>query len=142
MSCGCCSSSTPNKATCPDCGESAEDVSITTLLHQLKQPWQQSISDGPWFFCQQVGCDTVYFSSEGERFTTAQLRQPVGQKSNEKNRPLCYCFDIRHSDLSDAESARACREFVIDKTRDKQCVCEERNPSGKCCLRDFPKPQE
>jgi hypothetical protein len=57
-------------------------------------------------------------------------------------RTLCYCFDIRFSDLSDAAAAKQCREFVINQTRNKVCACEQRNPSGRCCLRDFPHQEE
>ena len=76
----------------------------------------------------------TYFDSDGMCFHQDALRQ--------QERLLCYCFDIRYSDLDDATSAKTCRDFVIDKTRDKQCVCEQRNPSGRCCLRDFPKQEE
>jgi hypothetical protein len=31
------------------------------------------------------------------------------------------------------------REFVVEQTKLKHCACEVQNPSGKCCLKDFPK---
>jgi hypothetical protein len=112
------------------------------LLHQLRAPWQHSISDTPHYFCSQSGCEIVYFGSGGQRFTAEALRQPVGQKSEDAARTICYCFDIRFSDLTDAASAKRCRDFVIEETRNKVCACEQRNPSGRCCLRDFPKQEE
>lgn len=78
----------------------------------------------------------------GGHFTTDAVRLPVGQKSTDTQRTLCYCFDIRFSDLADSASAKRCHDFVIDETRNKVCSCEERNPSGRCCLRDFPKEKE
>lgn len=140
MSCDCCStSSNTTEVSCPGCAKAGERVEVVTVLHQISRPWQERVSDGPYFFCHQVGCNTVYFTTQGESFTTEQLRQGVGQKATDKGRMLCYCFDVRYSDLRDADAARACREFVIAKTRAKLCACEERNPSGRCCLRDFPK---
>ena len=31
------------------------------------------------------------------------------------------------------------KEFVMAQTKAQNCACEIRNPSGKCCLVDFPK---
>lgn len=141
MSCNCCSSAhePPRRAPCPGCGEPGEAVTTTTLLHQLATPWQQRIADEPHYFCNQSACPVVYFDNAGQRFDSTALRQAVGQKSTAPGRTLCYCFDIRYSDLSDEARARQCREFVLAQTRHKVCACEERNPSGHCCLRDFPK---
>jgi hypothetical protein len=119
-----------------------ETVSTTTLLHQLRRPWSQPLSSEQYYFCAQPGCDIVYFTGSGGQLGTAALRQAVGQKSTESDRSLCYCFDIRHSDLADDVSAKQCHDFVINETRNKRCTCEERNPSGKCCLRDFPKQEK
>ena len=136
MSCGCCSiESTPPKADCPGCGQQCETISHTTLIHQLRTPWRHAL-EGDFYFCNSPECDTVYFSTSGGQFDRHALRQQVGQKSTAPDRMLCYCFDIRYSDLDDAQSPR---DFVIDKTRGQLCACEERNPSGRCCLRDFPK---
>lgn len=144
MFCSCCDSTNkpPQRLACPVCQQSAEAVSTTTLLHQLTTPWRQSLSGRQYYFCQHPGCELVYFDSEGSRFDSEALRQPVGQKSTDESRKICYCFDIRHSDLAEAEAAKQCRDFVIEKTRSKLCSCETHNPSGCCCLRDFPKQKE
>lgn len=144
MSCHCCATpeAPPRRRPCPGCGEPGEAVGATTLLHQLRTPWRQPLDAGPYYFCNQSSCAVVYFSGAGQRFATTALRQPVGQKSSDEGRTLCYCFDIRYSDLSDEASARQCREFVIAQTRQKVCACTERNPSGHCCLRDFPREEE
>jgi hypothetical protein len=117
-------------------------VTTTTLLHQLAKPWQQSPGDEPYYFCNQPGCTVVYFTTSGRQFGAEALRQPVGQKSTAAGRTFCYCFDIRFSDLAHATAARQRRDFVIQKTRHKVCACEQRNPSGRCCLRDFPTEEE
>lgn len=144
MSCDCCSSTAtpPGKVSCPACGQPGEAVSTTTLLHQLTTPWQQPPGDEACYFCNHPDCTVVYFSSNGTRFGREALRQPPGQKSSSVERTLCYCFDIRFSDLTDPATARQCRDFVIQQTRNKVCACEQRNPSGRCCLRDFPKEEE
>ena len=141
MSCGGCScETTANRATCPACGQEGESVGHTTLLHQLRTPWQQSLDEGTYYFCASAECDTVYFSTTGRQMGRDAIRQEVGQKSYRPDRMLCYCFDIRYSDL--AAAAERCRDYVIDKTRDNRCACVQRNPSGRCCLRDFPREEE
>ncbi|MEN8170840.1 MAG: hypothetical protein ABFS08_11520 [Pseudomonadota bacterium] len=144
MSDNCCESSQnkPREAACPGCQQAGATVEHTTLLHQLTTPWQQSLSDAQYYFCAQPGCEVVYFNTDGSRFTTKALRQPVGQKSEDARRIICYCFDIHLNDLADPQAAKQSREFVIKETRNKACACEMRNPSGRCCLRDFPKQKE
>jgi hypothetical protein len=51
---------------------------------------------------------------------------------------LCYCFGVSRAD---AACDPALRDFVVAATRDGQCACDTRNPSGRCCLKDLPKPQ-
>ncbi len=144
MGCDCCTSpaETPHRANCPGCGTAGDAVSATTLHHQLRTPWQQHPGEGSYFFCNQPGCEVVYFNRHGARYSATELRQPVGQKSTDSERTICYCFDIRYSDLHHADQARQCRDFVIEETRHNRCACEQRNPSGRCCLRDFPKKEE
>lgn len=143
MSDSCCSGKAASQQlACPGCGGSAATVPAVTLQHQLTQPWRLHLDADHFFFCEQTGCDVVYFSAGGTVFHTDALRQPVGQKSTRQDRMLCYCFDIRYSDLADAETARKCRDYVINETRADHCACEQRNPSGRCCLRDFPKMEE
>ncbi len=143
MSCSCCSTDTPTQSVaCPACGQQGDAVTTTTLLHQLRRPWQQEVGDADYYFCSRRDCDVVYFSAQGAAFNTGQLRQAVGQKSTAAERTLCYCFDIRFNDIEERGAEQRLRDFVIAKTRDKLCRCEERNPSGRCCLRDFPKPLE
>ena len=134
MSCNCCTGSGNNKLACPACQQLGDAVSTATLLHQLARPWQQAIGEQQYYFCRQPECEIAYFDNDGICFNTNALRQP--------ERLLCYCFDIRFQDIADAESEQRCREFVTAKTRSKLCSCETHNPSGKCCLRDFPKQKE
>jgi hypothetical protein len=48
---------------------------------------------------------------------------------------ICYCFDIR---LSDYVKNPALKDFVLEKTKAGLCSCKSKNPSGNCCLKDFP----
>ena len=136
----CCGhGTTPPAASCPSCGGRGEAINHTTLQHQLTTPWRQVVPDTDHYFCPAPGCQTVYFDVTGHAFTQTALRTAVGQKSAAKDAMLCYCFDIRYSDLTDRDTAHCAREFVLHETKHKVCACEVRNPAGRCCLRDFPK---
>jgi len=41
--------------------------------------------------------------------------------------------------VDEAATQPDAKSFVIEKTKGHFCECEARNPSGKCCLKDFPK---
>ena len=144
MSCDCCPSSekAPQKLACPACGNAGDTVHTATLLHQLVRPWQHTIDDQQYYFCRHPGCEVAYFGSRGARFNIDTLRRLPGHKSTNNDRMLCYCFDIRFNDISDSAAEKQCRDFVSEKTRSKLCRCETHNPSGRCCLRDFPKHEE
>lgn len=49
---------------------------------------------------------------------------------------LCYCFGITWQDYFDDP---AVKQYVIEQTKNGNCECASQNPSGQCCLKDFPK---
>jgi len=132
-----CCGSTPKqgRAVCPGCGLPAFPVSRQTMLHQLQFPDNQRIGDEDYLFCSSRDCHVGYFSSS-ESIAKNRMRafQPGQQPM------LCHCFDISESAylaaLADG-TAQDVKAFVIQKTKEKLCACESRNPSGRCCLADF-----
>ncbi|MGB5180201.1 MAG: hypothetical protein WBP44_15905 [Gammaproteobacteria bacterium] len=126
----------PNKHVCPVNGQVYASVNRRTVLHQVKIPWARQLPEQGYYFCTDPDCDVVYFGEDARVLMRDELRMPVGQKSSDPERPICYCFDIRAVDVM-AEGAGTARQFVIDHTRDASCDCEIRNPSGRCCLKDF-----
>lgn len=89
-----------------------------------------------YFFCSDDDCNVVYFAEDNSRVLRNELRESVGQKSKHSQRTICYCFDIKLSDIE--RDPQKYKQFVIEQTKQSQCNCEIRNPSGKCCLKDFP----
>ena len=138
---GCCCSGTesptrPRRLVCPGCGGERPLVERKTLLNQLTQPWRESLPEQGYGFCDGRDCEVVYFGEDGIQLRTEGLRGEVGQKRREGDAPLCYCFGIRYAE---AEADPTLRAFVIEQTDSGQCSCDSRNPSGRCCLKDFPK---
>lgn len=140
MSNGCDKNSStdyPKKAVCPVNGQDYHRVERKTLLHHLQKPWQVELPEQGYYFCDSPDCDVVYFGQDKQTFTQVELRTLVGLKSQRSDRAICYCFDVKQNDLT--QRLGAARNFVVNQTRAGSCDCEIRNPSGRCCLKDFPK---
>lgn len=133
----CCSTTPPKQGVCPVNGKSYHQVAMTTVMHHVSKPWQRQLVEQTYYYCDDPGCQVVYFGEDETLLTVADVRSIVGHKSTQSDRPVCYCFDVTQQDLE--MHTESCRHFVINKTREATCHCEILNPAGRCCLRDFPK---
>lgn len=135
----CCSSrgeTTPRRHRCPRNGIEYAEVPVQTILHHLRRPWEWKEGMQRYYFCDDPACEVVYFGEDGSTLLRDDLRGTVGIKAPSPDAPLCYCFGISRQD---AAAEPSLREFVVEKTRLGLCSCETRNPSGRCCLKDFPR---
>ena len=136
----CCSSetcaTTENKRrACPVNGIEYLPVKVRTITHHLKQPWTWTNGEKNYYFCEDPTCEVAYFADDDSVILTSQLRTEIGVKTPHDDALLCYCFGIT---LSDAKRDPSIREYVVQQTGKKICSCETSNPSGRCCLKDFP----
>lgn len=127
-----------HKAVCPANGQTYSRVNRRTVVHQVCQPWRYHLTAQHYFFCDDPDCEVVYFGDDAQVILRDEVRQIVGQKSTASDKPVCYCFDIMLADLQTKEDRFALKNYVTEQTRNATCDCEIRNPSGKCCLPDFP----
>ena len=137
----CCSSSRsdtnhPKKHRCPVNGREYSEVSVRTIAHHVKDAWIWQPTGHRYFFCDDPACDVVYFGDDGSTILKSQLRTPVGIKESSEASLLCYCFGVTKADFS---ANPATKDFVVAQTKAGQCSCDTRNPSGRCCLKDFHK---
>jgi hypothetical protein len=137
----CCSTSCnkesfPKKHTCPANGKEYGQVSTTTIKHHIKAPWSWQEKSQGYYFCSDPDCSVVYFGQDNSLIEKGSVRTEVGVKEKSEDTLVCYCFGVTKAE---AKMNSFTRQFVIGETRQKQCACETRNPSGKCCLSDFPK---
>jgi hypothetical protein len=114
---------------------------LRTVLHHLKSPWQHdhqssAQSNTRYYFCDDLNCPVIYFCDDNRTLYQSQLRTEVGIKSSAPQRTLCYCFGVN---AAQAEADPKIRHFVTDQTQNRNCACDIRNPSGRCCLNTFPK---
>lgn len=138
----CCStesstcSTASRKRPCPSDGAECVEVKPATIVHHLKAPWTHTLGEQKYYFCESPDCDVVYFGEDDSVISVSDIRGDIGQKRTDKERLLCYCFGVTQHDAETDPTAKA---FVIQQTREAVCACDRRNPSGRCCLKDFPK---
>ena len=137
----CCSThcrteSFPRKRKCPVNGKEYGAVSPKTIKHHIKEPWLWKVKHQGYYFCSDPDCSVVYFGQDDSVIEKESVRTEIGVKEQSENALVCYCFGITKAQ---AKISTLARQFVIEETRQKQCACETRNPSGKCCLSDFSK---
>jgi len=132
-----CSTENINKRVhhCPINNKEYKKVTTETVLYQITEPWLWKDNNEQYYFCEDPDCDVFYFSETDSIINKSKLRifnQPTGIK-----KPLiCYCYGV---DETIAMNNPNVKSFVIQKTNEGTCACESKNPSGRCCLKDFPK---
>jgi hypothetical protein len=135
MSAHCDSDCTEKKKyRCPVNGKEYASVGIKTILHHVAKPWQKDLTSKGYYFCSDKDCDVVYFGQDDSVILKSELRTKVGIKETVPDRTICYCFGVSGTTARE----KIALDFVKDKTRQALCSCETSNPSGRCCLKDFP----
>ncbi|BCK87023.1 hypothetical protein MIZ01_0793 [Sideroxyarcus emersonii] len=134
-----CKTELPNRHRCPANGLEYAEVSVRTIHHHIKASWSWTPTASRYFFCDDPACDVVYFGDDDSTIVMSQLRTRTGIKERSDDSPLCYCFGICNADL---RQDPAIRDFVIAQTKAGRCSCATSNPSGRCCLKDFPKARD
>jgi hypothetical protein len=137
----CCSNTcshieTHNTHQCPANGKEYKGVTEKTILHHIKAPWRWSGKQQAYYFCDDPECDVVYFGQDDSDIKKTELRTTVGINEKSDDALVCYCFGVTAQEAITNPEVKA---FVVKETKEQVCECEARNPSGKCCLKDFPK---
>jgi hypothetical protein len=114
-------------------------VSAKTISHHLYEAWKWTAQAARYFFCHDPACDVVYFGDDGSTLLKSQLRTTVGVKEASGDAALCYCFGVTRTD---ALNDTGIKDYVVAQTKHGNCSCDTSNPSGRCCLKDFPSPRK
>jgi len=125
----------PARHRCPVNGNEYGAVPETTIKHHITAPWRRQFRQQGYYFCDDPACNVVYFGQDDSVIEQSALRTRVGIKDRNDDATVCYCFGI---DRHDAITDPAARIYVVEQTRERACSCGTRNPSGRCCLVDFP----
>ena len=121
----------PKDAVCPANGKRYKQVKLTTILHHVTHPWKRTFAEQAYYYCSDPECEVVYFGEDMSTIVSDEMR--IDQQTRKNT--ICYCFDVSNKDLN--ENKEICKAFIIAQTKHSTCDCEIRNPSGKCCLKDF-----
>ncbi len=128
----------PAVKPCPKCGSRSKQVESLTVKSLVRHlPF--GMPPAQYYFCEAVDCDVVYFPSNPEApiFRRGDLLVRVGVKENSDAGLVCYCFGITRKDIGDEirQTGKSTEpERIKAEVQDGNCVCEDKNPSGKCCL--------
>ena len=125
----------PLKLACPECGKKGAKMAKKTLLHHLKSVWEIALKSDHYYYCASPDCEVVYFSAD-QVFYVRDCRTRIGVKNASDSATICYCFGV---DKQAAIDQPEIKRYVTEQTKLKNCACETANPSGHCCLKDFPK---
>ena len=113
------------------------------MLLMLKPEVFDRIGEGFYRFCVSAECRVVYFpENDAENFTTDDLRVRVGVKQKSDPIPLCYCFGFGEADLREEIKATGditIPQRILSLVKLGMCACDDRNPSGACCLAEVTK---
>ena len=130
-----CEKSHPKKHRCSVNGKEYSEVSTRTIAHHIRDSWTWVGKAGRYFFCDDSACDVVYFGDDGTIILKSQLRTLVGVKETSDDALVCYCFGVTKAN---ALNDPGIKDFVVTQTKHGLCSCDTSNPSGRCCLKDFP----
>ena len=121
---------------CLSCDGRSRLVSLRTALLMLKPELFDQVGESQYCFCASPNCPVVYFSG-ARSFTTGDLRVRVGLKEKDGPIPICYCFDVSEQAVREEIAAKGhttIPQRISALIKERMCACEERNPSGACCL--------
>ena len=137
MSEGCCAPSgvcSDGTQRCPACGCRGQSVESSTVAALVAGP--VPARQALWL-CRDRDCEVVYFGDAGARVLVSDLRFLAAFKSESPEALVCYCFLHPRSEI-EAELRHGGTSTLVDriavKVKAGECVCEVRNPSGRCCL--------
>lgn len=130
-----CCSDDPCEAgsRCPSSGSEGKPVAWQTVaaLTVGRAPPNQS-----YWLCEDPDCPAVYFGADGTTVPVGDVAPVPGFKAGGDGL-VCYCFLYRHSDLErDVAEGVPTRtlDAITAEVKARNCACEVRNPTGKCCL--------
>lgn len=132
-----CGDSHPKRHRCPVNGREYLEVSARTIAHHITEAWNWKQTANHYYFCDDPTCEVVYFGDDSSTILKSQLRTQLGLKETSDDALLCYCFGVSKRAFQNNPTTR---DFVVAQTKAGQCSCGTSNPSGGCCLKDFPKP--
>jgi hypothetical protein len=120
--------------SCPACQSESQPVASHTVAALIlgSVPGRQR-----FWLCRSRDCEVVYFGDSGARLRVSELRFLPALKSESPEALVCYCFLHRRSEIETElrhSGTSTVGDRIAAKVQARECECEVRNPSGRCCL--------
>ena len=119
----------PAALPCPACGAVGPETPRRTVVAVTRSPVprQQTLR-----LCRTRDCELIYYGESGARIkATALSLRPLFKGGD----VVCFCF--LHRADADGQVGAGVVEAITDRVRARDCSCDLRNPSGKCCLSEL-----
>jgi len=131
-----------NSDSCPSCDQKGKLVPTSSINHFLKDNIKRNITSLEGFsFCATSSCDVVYFKNTC-MIHINDVKYKIGLKNNSHPSIVCYCFNWTKEKIQEQlekTGTTSALEEIKDKVQNKKCLCEIKNPKGKCCMSDVKK---
>jgi len=131
-----------NLQGCPFCDQKAKIVPSSVIKHFVKDSVKTNIMTLEGFsFCTEASCLVAYFKNTFV-IQISDLKYSIGFKNDSYPATVCYCFDWTKEKIQEQieeNGKTSALEEIKEKVKNKQCLCEIKNPKGKCCMSDVKK---
>jgi hypothetical protein len=130
------------QTACQRCGAAGKVVGDETIRAILKAGHAEGLLAVERRFCGTPTCAVLYYGTDGRVVEKDAASVRVGVKETEDPVPLCYCFEFTRAQVRRevAETGDSTIPGRVDaEVRAGRCACEQKNPSGACCLGDVRK---
>lgn len=122
---------------CPMCGGKGLRVLKSNVGNHV-DPRYWNLLDNNFWFCPTSNCEMVYFNNmKGIYFLKSEVNVPVFHKERDRNRPVCYCFNVTEQMIWDEVYNKGCCDTLEDIVAYTKAGtgrwCPITNPSGRCC---------
>jgi hypothetical protein len=124
---------------CKECGNkgrTVEDIVLKSLIYGSKLQAIKNLKG--FYFCETPTCKVIYFNNEQQMYVyKVDVKIRVGIKETQPPIPLCYCFGWTQEKIFNQIKILGYSTAVPEisaKVKARECACEIKNPSGRCCL--------
>ncbi len=120
-----------NSESCPSCNQKSKVVPTSAIILSLEG----------FSFCSTSSCELVYFKNTFV-IHISDLKYSIGFKNNSHPSTVCYCFNWTKEKIQkqlEEKGTTTALEEIKEKIKNKKCLCEIKNPKGKCCMSDMKK---
>lgn len=125
------------KSLCPICNKSGQKVRVETVQGLLKDKFESTVQNTPYYLCMNPACEVAYFNLEsGQAYQQKDLKTPIWFKESANPVIACYCMNVTKDAVVETvlnRGASTLKEIQAMTAANTGKDCLAKNPAGKCC---------